>query len=61
MIILTKAEVINAFQCAYMEYHDIDNRDEQKMTEMIALQNQLLDKLDDECLKNPHYERRTIL
>jgi len=59
MIILTKKELIEAFQCAFMEYYDLGPNDSNRETEdMEALQNQIMDKVMDACLKYPHAEVR---
>lgn len=56
MIILTERELIEAFQCAFMEYHDLGPGDDEKQVEMNALQMQFILKVRDMCLKYPHTE-----
>jgi len=66
MIILTKEELAEALQCAFMEYYDLgprdfhndDERTTRKHDKIETMQERITEKVLDMCLKYPHVEWR---
>jgi len=65
MIILTKKELVEVVECAFMEFYDIgpmgrNSEDDDKNAELKALSERIMEKATDACLKYPHVEWRHI-